>query len=112
MSLELKPRVSFEFEVEKIIDISADGRYQVQWAPAWVSKFHLVGCEHLIQEFLQQQLEKGRCLEGEEQAELDKENLPDPYNDISDGICGTRSFGVPKLESSDQISNDDHQEPI
>ena len=27
--------------------------YQVQWAPAWVSAPHLIGCEHLIQEFLQ-----------------------------------------------------------
>ena len=45
------------FEVEKVIGVSSDGNYQVQWAPAWVSKFHLVGCEHLIQEFLQQQKE-------------------------------------------------------
>merc|ERR1712200_260703 len=29
--------------------------YQVQWAPAWVSGLHLVGCEHLIEEFLQKQ---------------------------------------------------------
>ena len=48
-------RPSVRFEVEKIIGVSSDGNYQVQWAPAWVSKFHLVGCEHLIQEFLQQQ---------------------------------------------------------
>ena len=43
------------FKVEKVIGVSSDGNYQVQWAPAWVSKFHLVGCEHLIKEFLQQQ---------------------------------------------------------
>ena len=43
------------FEVEKVLGVSSDGNYQVQWAPAWVSKFHLVGCEHLIQECLQQQ---------------------------------------------------------
>ena len=49
---ESKPRVCFDFEVEKIIGVSSDGRYQVQWAPAWVSKFHLVDCEHLVQEFL------------------------------------------------------------
>jgi len=58
-----KAQVRFEFEVEKIIGISADGRYQVQWAPAWVSKFHLVGCEHLVQEFLreqQQEADKGK----------------------------------------------------
>ena len=45
------------FEVEKVIGVSSDGNYQVQWAPAWVSKFHLVGCEHLIQEFLQRQID-------------------------------------------------------
>jgi len=53
-----KPRVCFEFQVEKIIGISTDGNYQVQWAPAWVSRFHLIGCEHLIQEFLQEQLQR------------------------------------------------------
>ena len=58
-SLGSTPHV--HFEVEKIIGISNDGSYQVQWAPAWVSRFHLVGCEHLIQEFLQQQAEKERC---------------------------------------------------
>ena len=42
---ELKPRACFEFEIEKILGVSDDGRYQVQWAPAWVSKFHLVGCK-------------------------------------------------------------------
>ena len=47
------PRVCFQ--VDKVIGVSSDGCYQVQWAPAWVSKFHLVGCEHLIQEFLQKQ---------------------------------------------------------
>ena len=53
--LNMEYRPSVRFEVEKIIGVSSDGNYQVQWAPAWVSKFHLVGCEHLIQEFLQQQ---------------------------------------------------------
>ena len=55
-TFDSKPRVCFE--VEKIIGVSFDGncqRYQVQWAPVWLSSFHLVGCEHLIQEFLQKQ---------------------------------------------------------
>jgi len=54
-SLDCKPHICFKFEVEKVIGVSSEGTYQVQWAPAWVSKFHLVGCEHLIQEFLQEQ---------------------------------------------------------
>merc|ERR1712013_659564 len=57
------------FEVEKIIGVSSDGNYQVQWAPAWVSKFHLVGCEHLIQEFLQQQ---------QQQQQLQQQPQPPP----------------------------------
>jgi len=51
------PRV--QFEVQKITGISVGSgnvrTYQVQWAPAWVSGLHLVGCEHLIEEFLQNQ---------------------------------------------------------
>jgi len=43
------------FEVKKVVGVSSDGCYQVQWAPSWVSKFHLVGCEHLIQEYLDRQ---------------------------------------------------------
>merc|ERR1712212_514834 len=58
VALQSRPRVCFE--VEKVIGISSDGTYQVQWAPAWVSKFHLVGCEHLIQEFLQRQTEEAK----------------------------------------------------
>ena len=53
MGFDSIPRVCFE--VEKVIGVSSDGSYLVQWAPSWVNKFHLVGCEHLIQEFLQQQ---------------------------------------------------------
>ena len=47
--MDSRPRMCFE--VEKVIGVSSDGSYKVQWAPAWVSRFHLVGCEHLIQEF-------------------------------------------------------------
>jgi len=41
-----------------VIGVSSSGNvrsYQVQWAPAWVSGFHLVGCEHLINDFLHKQ---------------------------------------------------------
>merc|ERR1712013_378259 len=58
MSVSLGSRPLMCFEVEKVIGVSSDGNYQVQWAPAWVSKFHLVGCEHLIQEFLQRQQQR------------------------------------------------------
>lgn len=46
------------FEVEKIIGVSNGSgsmtTYQVQWAPTWVCGLSLVGCEHLIEEFLKQ----------------------------------------------------------
>ena len=57
------------FEVEKVIGVSNDGSYQVQWAPAWVSKFHLVGCEHLIQEFLQRQQQQQQEQEDQKQSQ-------------------------------------------
>lgn len=44
------------FEISKIIGIaSGDGslcHYQVQWAPTWISGRYLVGCQHLIDDFL------------------------------------------------------------
>ena len=58
MSETFGSRAVMCFEVEKVIGVSSDGNYQVQWAPAWVSKFHLVGCEHLIQEFIQRNQQK------------------------------------------------------
>ena len=55
-------RPSVCFEVEKVIGVSmGDGNvksYQVQWAPTWVSGVNLMGCEHLIEEFLKQQREQ------------------------------------------------------
>ena len=62
--LDSKPRICFE--VQKVIGVSSDGAYQVQWAPAWVSKFHLVGCEHLIQEFLERQKQHNQQQEQEQ----------------------------------------------
>merc|ERR1712013_710686 len=67
MSESLGSRPLMCFEVEKVIGVSSDGSYQVQWAPAWVSKFHLVGCEHLIQEFLQRQQQQKQEQEEEQQ---------------------------------------------
>lgn len=86
-STESKPRVCFQFEVEKIIGVSSDGNYQVQWAPAWVSKFHLVGCEHLVQEFLQQQTHTEIKLEPEPEIELSDTN-PSNYIDFNGEIEG------------------------
>lgn len=44
------------FSVEKIIDVSVgEGdscNYQVVWAPMWISSQYLMGCQHLIEDFL------------------------------------------------------------
>ena len=80
MAFDTKPRISFE--VEKVLGVSSDGTYRVQWAPAWVSKFHLVGCEHLIQEFLQRQQEsevidtQPHLLQHEQSWDIDVKELP------------------------------------
>lgn len=61
----MKPSVCFE--IQKIIGISCDGNvrnYQVQWAPTWISGIQLVGCEHLIDDFLNKQCQDTRCVVG------------------------------------------------
>jgi len=54
--------------VQKIIGVSiGEGNvrnYQVQWAPTWISGIQLVGCEHLIEEFMHQQPVKSVFLNG------------------------------------------------
>ena len=61
MAGKLRLRPSVCFEIEKVIGVSIGTgntcTYQVQWAPAWVSGYHMIGCEHLIQEFFQKQSE-------------------------------------------------------
>ena len=50
---------SVMFKVQKILGMSLGSgnvrTYQVQWEPVWVSGVHLVGCEHLIHQFLEEQ---------------------------------------------------------
>ena len=97
-SLDAKPRVGWE--VEKIIGMSTDGNicnYQVQWAPAWVSSYHLVGCDHLIENFLQQQpsnvdkeqtdlvsSKEVHILEEQHQVMTLSEKTPDPTHILND----------------------------
>merc|ERR1712013_700270 len=54
---------SVMFKVQKILGMSLGSgnvrTYQVQWEPVWVSGVHLVGCEHLIHQFLEIQKEEG-----------------------------------------------------
>merc|ERR1712168_1091677 len=66
------------FEVEKVIGVSSDGTYRVQWSPAWVSSFHLIGCEHLIQEFheqQQQQQQQQQQIQEQEQLKVHQQPL-------------------------------------
>ena len=71
----MKPRACFE--VERILGVSNDGSYQVQWSPSWVSKFHLVGCEHLIEDFLQRMKEKNEGNELNDTQQQDEEEVDD-----------------------------------
>jgi len=75
---EVKGRVCSEFEIEKIIGISDDGKYQVQWAPAWVSKNRLVGCDHLIQEFLTQE---SNLMKPEHEFQVENRDVADELDD-------------------------------
>ena len=47
------------YTIEKIIGVSQGygntKTYQVQWTPTWVCSSHLVGCEKLLNDFLNQQ---------------------------------------------------------
>ena len=79
-SIGSKPRVSFEFEVEKVIGISSDGSYHVQWAPTWVNKFQLLGCQHLVDEFLRRQQSQGNEPEPETQRETSDDVLVNQVN--------------------------------
>ena len=100
-----QPRVAFEFVVEKIIGVSGDGSYQVQWAPAWVNKCHLIGCEHLIQEFLRQQPETEVGCEHLVQEILgqqpETEVKIEPENEVEE----------PSVLSSLNTNEDVHEEP-
>merc|ERR1711962_1150451 len=88
-----RPHVSFE--VEKVIGISSDGNYRVQWAPAWVSKCHLVGCEHLIQEFIQQTAEKTlQCQQQQQQ----QQQTTEPENQLEPPLSQVNYAPVTELE--------------
>ena len=109
-----KPRVSYE--IEKIVGVSIDGNvrsYKVQWAPTWVSSFHLIGCDKLISEFLQQK---------EPKEEPDRESLLESEKTgihhslpVEDGVSFLGAV-TPDLGSTDNtlsqrpeenVSNDD-----
>ena len=90
------------FEVQKITGVSIGDHgnqktYQVQWAPTWISSFHLVGCEHLIEEFMHQQSSKGLlgndicdevCSSEVENLCMNQENNPCPEsNNTNNSVC-------------------------
>lgn len=75
-----KVQASVCFEVEEILGVSVGignvKNYCVRWAPTWVSALNLVGCEQLIEQFLQQQKqeeEKQKQQEEEEQQQQQRE---------------------------------------
>ena len=107
---DMKPRMCFE--IEKVIGISSDGNvrsYQVQWAPAWVNSFHLVGCEHLIHEFLNKQVELREdttTQQKQQQQQLSTRQGQDTsQNPHQDTYQGTRDSQYGNRENSEKTSN-------
>jgi len=103
---ELKARVCSEFEIERIIGISDDGKYQVQWAPAWVSKNRLVGCDHLIQEFLQQESEKVCEVGAEHEPHADIANETEDDNGSNNYSCKSKMDRYCRLSQNVDIKQD------
>jgi outer membrane biosynthesis protein TonB len=78
------------FKVSKIIGVSfGEGNlrnYQVEWEPSWVSHFHLVGCENLIEEFITRQAQ-----------DIKMENMNDILTETMDT---PQDFGLEKETTS------------
>ena len=102
------------FEVEKVIGVSSDGSYQVQWAPAWVSKFHLVGCEHLIQEFLQQQQQSQQQHQQtlQQQQQQQQQTLQQQHQQYQQPLQQDENIKVGENENIPQLENGITQFPI
>ena len=92
---------SVMFQVEKIIGICEGAgnvrTYQVQWAPVWLSSVHLVGCEHLIEEFLQSQPDSQKQDTGTSVAEISGNK------DVEHNVDDTQNL-VPTI-TNDQIDS-------
>ena len=113
---KLRPRVCFE--VERVIGVSDESEgnvrsYRVQWAPAWVSGYHLLGCEHLIHEFLQQQSDNQHRSRQQKQEHNEQhkhqrhQHLQKPRDFSRDG-CGSAQ----EVDSSERYDTGGRGEPI
>ena len=115
-SFDGKARICFE--VEKIVGVSFDGncrRYQVQWAPVWLSSFHLQGCEHLIKDFLrkQEQLETRPTTTTTTTTSSDRDGVrltKDQSNNFSEPHSGTLESD--QITSSEKVVNREAEETI
>ena len=105
-------RPSLCFEVEKILGVSDENgsspQYHIQWAPLWVSGSQLVGCEHLIRQFIRQQQDnKDNSDNNDNTNENDERCEPNDTN-----TCTTYSNEAtldedPDVTSIDKINNND-----
>ena len=92
------------FAVEKVVGVSRDGNYLVQYAPTWVSKFHLVGCEHLIEEYLQQQQQEQQQqqqqqkLQPQQQQQQQDQEKPDEQQQ-QQNVIGTTTLVIGRDDS-------------
>jgi len=102
------------FAVEKVIGVSVgEGNvknYQVQWAPTWVSGLNLMGCEHLIEEFLQQQQQLQQQQEHLQQQQPQQQQAEAGHASneyMAMGMDDDRSSIFP-TQSADTVGIEDH----
>ena len=117
VSLESKPRVCFE--VEKVIGVSNAGNvrsYQVRYAPVWVSGVHLLGCEHLIDQFIMQQEEEQVVQHKPQYTQQHKQNQQQQQQQHQqhqeqqqDGTEMEYPVVVMPSDSNDQIGGGEHE---
>lgn len=113
-------RPSICFDVQRIVGVSKGAgnviNYQVQWAPVWISSAHLVGCDHLIEEFYKMQPgDLGKENQNTKKLEFDKCEVQIPVKNrefstrYSQHEILDKSFGVERdSKLSPVTANDDN----
>ena len=105
------------FEIEKIIGVSIGTgnmrSYHVQYAPVWVSGMHLVGCEHLIQDFLFSMKGTGGTVDSATpMSSSDKQNSTDHTLSVDDTLLLPCSESYQRTDASVPKLGDNSQDTL
>ena len=110
-------RPSVCYEVQKILGVTMDEcsnvtSYRVQWAPAWVTSNHLVGCEHLLHEFMnkQQKQQKQQQLKQLQQQHNQQQQYKPVQNRTSIGHDQDPTTATMTTASTMVIDDDEEEE--